>query len=846
MQLGCNKINTILLHLEPKISALRKMKRVVAAWAIGILSTHAQAPNTEPDPIEEQVELATDEELPPLPESENVADGVEEPEESTPVSTDDEPLLDHDPLPPLDPEPLLENPVAPLEAESDLPVLEDTLPPLDDSPLEPLEQESQTVAPADDTSVETLEEQVVVAPNASPDVLSEFHFLPGETIEGAALQRLAQGTLGETLGWQPGVTAASYGQGASRPIIRGFDGFRVRLLRDSVGTLDVSASSPDHGLPLEPILLKKVEIFRGPAALMFGNSALGGAVNSTSRSFATEKRDRMWSGAIETRWDSASLGWTQAGYLDYSSGDFVLTLTGSHRDADNYRIAERARTDAYDRAFNPIVNDPTQGITVPIENPSDRLPSSFFQSSSYSVGLSWLPDDVPLHASVAFSHYNSDYGLPYIFGGDANDLFGDSVLELEQDRLDVRLRHDSDLNWLESVTFHFGYGEYEHAEFFTGAAKDLGTDFLGTTFGLRAWEGRLDVVHQPTEWLRGVAGVQVSSQNLKPTFLAAAPQQNSRFFNDFEAINFGIFANETITWKDFEFDVALRWETQEITDRSLEDFGITRGVDDSSLSLVLGGSWEKENFRSFDRLKLGLHSSLVERIPTETERFAFWLNPGIQRFLIGGDLGGTPLETERSLGLDFAGEAEIDQFSFKLNAFFYQIDDYIFLQDLRGIGNQAQYTPADARIYGLEGEMDWALRERDDYNVTFSLMGDWIRGTQRADDSPLPRIPPLRLGSRLELDMNSLLAGFEIRHAFSQDRLQPGSLVALGELPTDSYTEVNADVSYDFDLSSDNQLTVFLKGQNLLGEDRRNHTSFLKDVAPLPDRSFTLGARLEF
>jgi iron complex outermembrane receptor protein len=125
-------------------------------------------------------------------------------------------------------------------------------------------------------------------------------------------------------------------------------------------------------------------------------------------------------------------------------------------------------------------------------------------------------------------------------------------------------------------------------------------------------------------------------------------------------------------------------------------------------------------------------------------------------------------------------------------------------------------------------------------------MGDWMRASDRRNDAPLPRIPPFRLGSRLAYTRGQLQAGLEVRHVFDQSRLQPSGGIVQGELPTDGYTEINLDSSYRFDLNDTLSLTLFARIENLLDEDRRLHTSFLKDVAPLPGRNLSLGGRLEF
>ncbi len=819
------------------------MKVAVLIFAMAVLITFAQEPKgsleetsaeekipptaeanfTEEEVISEEVEI--DSELPPLEPTLEEVDDTEDP------IPEELALIEDDFQPEAQPIIAEEDEIAPLNLEEDLSLEEteiDTLPPLI----------------SDDETVTTIDALAPITVQASSTSTSgsAFHVLPTETIQGEELSRLAQGTLGDTLGWQVGVNASSYGQGASRPIIRGFDGYRVKLLRDSVGTMDASDISPDHGLPIEPLLLRKVEILRGPAALIYGNSALGGAVNSTTRGFATEIPDRTWSGAYESRWDSTSSGWTNAAYLDLALEDFVFSFTGSYRDVGNIGISGNARTSSYDRLVSPVVNDPTSGTTVPIVNPSGTLPNSALQSSSYSLGLSWLPETLPLEASLAFSHFESEYGLPFLFAGDANDLFGDTSLDLEQDRLDLRLKVRPEQPWLEEATLHFGYGDYHHTEQFRGRDKDAGTNFDDTRFDLKSWEIRLDLIHEPTEWLRGIAGVQIWSRSLEPSFLAAAPRLDSRFFQDFETTNFGAFIKETATLGDFEVNAALRWETQTIKDLSSAASGFTRGADDTSISAILGGNWESETLEHLDRLKLSLNGSFIERIPTEVERFAFWRNPGIQRFLVGGDLDGSPLETEQAFSIDLGIEADLDNFSLKLNSFFYHIDNFIFLEDTRSTENIATFKDLDSEFYGIEAQLDWDLYDDEESELTLSLMGDWIRARDQNASNSLPRIPPLRLGSRLHLKYDDLVAGLEIRHAFSKNTRD----VAPDELPTDGYTEVNMDLSYVFELQNENRLTLFLKAQNLLDEERRLHTSFLKDVAPLSGRNFTLGARLEF
>lgn len=665
-------------------------------------------------------------------------------------------------------------------------------------------------------------------------------------INTSELERMAQATLGETLSWQAGISSSYFSPGASRPVIRGFEGFRVRMLQDGIGTLDVSETSPDHGVALEPLLIREIDIHRGPSALLFGNSAIGGAVNSSTRAFAQELPEQHLTGSLETRYESASEGHTLAGYTQLTQGDIVVTLGGSTRDAQDYAIPGKGRTTAYETTFEPLVNDPPSGSTVPIVNPSGTLPNTFHNSDSGLIAIGWLPTDNPIALQAAYSRYDSRYGIPYQYGGDANDLFGYSSLGLRHERFDLSTRLNPDLAWLDALQLHIGYADYQHTELFTGLGKDADKHYDDTQFDQHALEARLEWYHQPFDWLLGLWGIHTQHYDLAASFLAAPPREDSRFLNRFETGNHAAFAMETLKLGDFTLQAGLRYETQKILDTSLENFDIITNSKDNSTSYAASLTWRRKNLSIFDEIAITPAASLIERIPTATERFAFWPNPAIQRFLIGGDKDGTPLGKERSIGTEIGLEGRIRKFSGRLNAYYYSFDNFIFLQDIKGQGNLAQYLERKATFYGAEGELTWHKQITDNGGtLTLNLMSDYVRGHNETDNQPLPRIPPFRIGTRAELAWHKTQAGAEYRYAFAQDRLQPETSTVLPELETSSYSELNLDFSRDFAMRTA-KLTTFLRATNLLNEERRIHTSFLKDVAPLPSRSISLGIRLQY
>lgn len=166
---------------------------------------------------------------------------------------------------------------------------------------------------------------------------------PSTVLEGDQLTLEQKGSLGETLNKQPGVSSSYFGPGASRPIIRGLDGDRIRVLRNGVGALDASSLSYDHAVPLDPVNVERIEIVRGPAALLYGGSAIGGVVNSFDNRIPTAAIEGIH-GAGELRYGGADTTRSSAGKLEAGDGTFALHLDANSRQFNDLKIPGDARS----------------------------------------------------------------------------------------------------------------------------------------------------------------------------------------------------------------------------------------------------------------------------------------------------------------------------------------------------------------------------------------------------------------------------------------------------------------------------------------------------------------------
>lgn len=300
---------------------------------------------------------------------------------------------------------------------------------------------------------------------------------PLSIMDEAAIRRQGGDTLGELLANQPGVSASSFGAGASRPIIRGFDGPRIRLLDSAIEAADASESSPDHAIATEPMLLERVEIIRGPATLLYGSSAIGGVVNVVGKEIPRAPVDpKGYEGAFETRYDTASQGETFLGFGQVGGDQWAVNVTALNRQSEDYKIPGQA------------------DLTNPVE--PGRLDNSFVDTDAYSIGGTWFFGERN-YLGGAFSRFDSKYGVP-----------GEPVfIDLERDRFHTEMVLHDPTSWIAAARARFGYTDYTHTEFENGAPEAV--------FDRESWELRADASHE--SWAladEGVFGFQMSESDV--------------------------------------------------------------------------------------------------------------------------------------------------------------------------------------------------------------------------------------------------------------------------------------------------------------------------------------------
>ena len=685
------------------------------------------------------------------------------------------------------------------------------------------------------------EDEIIVT--GSPLARSVDEAIVGVSVlSGEELSRRLSGTIGETLKNEPGVSSTFFGAGASRPIIRGQGADRVRVLTNGIGSIDASSASPDHAVATEPAQAERIEVLRGAGVLRYGSSGSGGIVNVIDGRIpdvmpdGTDANFRMSATSVDS-------GFEAAASIDQALGNnFALHLDATKRDSNDYRIpgfaesaALRAEEEAEEHDHDDDDHDDDDHDEEGHEEEpeiKDRLPNSFSESKSATIGLGWIGERASFGA--ALHRFEADYGIPAGHdhehgededhdeeeGHDDDDHDHDEdghehehgeegvTIGLRQTRFDVNGHVELD-GLFEKVQFFGGYADYTHTEF-------EGPGVVGTVFSNEGYEGRLELIQAERNGWSAAHGVQFRRR-------------------DFAAIGEEAFVPPTVTeqyaaytFQELErgplhMEGAARIEVTEQSDQTLN-----RDVDFTALSVSVGADRHLS-----DAVRVGATLFRSERAPSTEELFSNGPHLATDAF----ERGDPTLGKEVSTGGELAFRHRENSHALTLNLFYTDYDDYIFEQETGAEEDELpvfQFTAADAEFYGFEVQGDLDLYNGPNWSLKADGLAEYVRA--KTDAGNLPRIPPLSILTGVEARTDNLSLRAEVDWNDSQDR------TAAFERPTNSYTLVNLFGAYSFG----DDITFSLGVNNLLDDDGRQHTSFLKEEVPLPGRNvrFTVSAKL--
>ncbi|WP_267395987.1 MULTISPECIES: TonB-dependent receptor [unclassified Sphingomonas] len=662
---------------------------------------------------------------------------------------------------------------------------------------------------------------------------SEADVLQGTSvITGEELTRNLRPTIGETLARQPGVSATSFGPSASRPILRGFQGDRIRVLTDGIGSIDVSNTSVDHAVIIDPLLSERVEVLRGPSALLFGSSAVGGVVNVIdTRIPRTVPANGYRLNGIANYGSAAN---ERSGGLagDVAVGEhLVLHADGSYLKSDDLRtgkgyiLSPAARAAALSQVGLP------QNTDEPIDFAAsaalrDRLPNTAAETWTAGAGATIITDTGSL--GISYSHYDSLYGVPIRFATEVGQEQEAPRLDVVQNRVDLRGEVNTGGDFISKIRIRAGQASYRHFEL-----EEDGS--VGTAFYNNGLEGRLELVQADRGGWQGASGVQYFNRQFNV-------QGDEAFLPKNETNQTGFFTLQQYSAGKFKAEGGVRYEVSDVRAQTPADdlrfFNGSRSFD--AVSGSLGASYGLT-----DRIRIGINASRTERAPTAEELFANGGHAGTQAY----ELGSPDFQLEKSWGLEGTLHVHGDGYSLDASAYYNWFTNYISENQVDPAICQAaaapsgrevdlpcfQYQQVDAHYYGFEAQGSLRLAKIGGYTLNADLLGDLVRANI-VDESPVPRIPPARVLGGIEAQGDLTTGRIEVEHVFPQNRIAPF------ETPSDPYTMVNASVSLS-PWGKDSKTSLLLSANNIFDVLARRHASFLQDFAPLAGRDIRVTLR---
>ncbi|MBK9682980.1 MAG: TonB-dependent receptor [Rubrivivax sp.] len=630
---------------------------------------------------------------------------------------------------------------------------------------------------------------------------------PASVLTGKDLVLRRGSTLGETLDGLPGVSSTYFGPNANRPVIRGQDGDRIRVLGNGGASFDASSLSFDHAVPIDPLVVERVEVLRGPAALSYGGSAVGGVVNAIDNRIPREAVTAV-SGAFEGRLGGAAGERAASALVEGGGGALAWHADAFWRRTDDLSVPD------FDR---------------PLEDGSSErrnfIANSASRADGGALGGSFVWDAGYVGASV--DTYRNDYGIV------AED---DITIRMRRDRIALAGELRPRGGFFSALRAQGAGTDYRHQEI-------EGDGSVGTTFANDGSDARLEAVHRALALgggqLEGSFGLQYESSDFSALGEEAfVPSTHTR--------QQSVFVLERWSWGEGgSVSSGLRAEQVRVrsggdADPEEPQFGPAQERRFSPFSAALGAVMKLD-----ERWQLSANASYTERAPTSYELYANGVHAATGTFERGDTQ--QALEKGRNLDLGLAWRRGANEV--KLGLFAARFSNYILLAatgepdfvDAEGDAFPVYaFSGVRAELYGLEAEAVWRLLDGP-RSLDLDARFDMVRGTDTRNNEPLPRLAPQRATLGLTLGQGGWTARAEVQYAGDQTRV-PSTDVA-----TEGWTMVNLSTTYALGLGPSDAL-LYARLLNV-GDTLAYSASSIGSVrplAPLPGRAFSAGLRVSF
>ncbi len=614
-----------------------------------------------------------------------------------------------------------------------------------------------------------------------------------------ALGKTGANNLVDAMAKLPGVSQVTTGGAISKPIIRGLGANRVLMMVDGARE-EGQQWGDEHGIQIDQFGAARVEVLKGPASLLYGSDALGGVINVIDDLVPASGEVK---GNFSTNYNTNN-GLTASSFMMQGNDNgFVYRGRVSYKNAHGFSYGDKV------------------------------VPNSGFNELNTSAMLGLNKTWGYTHLSV--SRFSTNIGLVEE-GPDANGDYinedGEIVSNKDARKRTVHLPFQNINHYRAALNSNIllNGGQLKSTfAFQRNIRKEFEDDFSEAALNLGLNSYTYDVKYsfpnsgkwEPTI---GVQGMYQTNKNSGHEFLVP----------DYNGSNIGAFAYLKRNFEKGAINAGIRYDYKKVEGKELiEEHGnhshlIFDAFDNSfsNLSGSLGFAFDlAENLN----LKGNVGSGF--RAPNIAELGSNGSHHGTFRY----EVGNSALKQENSLQFDLSLEYDAKNVTLGLNAYSNKIYNYIYLANLNGEtitvrdhhGHSAvqlvyRYLQTDANLVGGEASIDFHLVKALHFENTFA----YVKGTNKASNSPLPFIPAASLNNEIVFEpnikgLNDSFLKVGLTNVFKQNRID------AFETETDGYTLLDAGIGTSFKTRKGN-LNVWITGQNLTNKLYYNHLSRYK------------------
>lgn len=685
---------------------------------------------------------------------------------------------------------------------------DDDAPPASNAPV----KGSAAKAHADDDEGERI---VVTAQRlATHDVLGGV-----TTLDKQEMLHDVRPSLGDTLSKMPGVTASSFGPSSSRPILRGLQGEDAPILIDGLTSLDLSASDPDHAVAINPLTAEALDVLRGPGAIPYTSSVIGGVVNVSDSRIPRRMPNHVKADMLLTYGSAAN---ERSGNLSVDvplGGHFVGHADGAYSKYDDLHVGGYLLSPALRRE---ALASPDADVRA-LAGLKDKLPNTAGRSDDGAVGVAYVDGDTDI--GLSYTHHDARYGVPIRFSLDPTVEPDAPIIDSHQDRGDARISVPLG-GFIKSVQFRGGISKYHHSEI-----DPDGT--VGTRFYSNGGEMRTNFVQSDRNGWGGTSGFRYLHQDFRIV-------GDEKYLPDSLNKTLGLFTLQTLDRGPLRLEAGARVDFARLSAQADPQIAANGGIigtvplarSFTPISGAIGG-----NYDVGQGWRLGLSFSHSERAPNVGELFSNGGHGGSQQFLEGNP----GLSPQKSNNVELNLTRTTGPVHVQAGVYYSRYSNYLFETPTGQVRDDLpvyQFSQGKADYYGFDFESEAKLGHALGIDWSSELVADATRAKIKGFGNA-PEIPPLRvlgsiMGARGQVD-----GRLEVEHVTAQNKVAPE------ETPTPGYTMVNAALDWH-PFAANPELTLSLAANNIFDVVARRHASDLKDYAPLAGRDIRLTARMSF